>query len=534
MNKIPRVTFHIFAFVFFMIRFLSNIRFFLDPHVISLSAKIKELNITQKKLFNSIYFRNFYLIFLVLFATFIAIRFLFVESLRLDESQSMLQANRPFGEFLSSIARDIHMPLYGTILNIWISLFGNNIYTNRLISLGFNLISIPAIYVLTKLVSKKTSIGLYVATMFTVSPFVSWYGSELRMYSLFMLLSIFSHSFFLKIQKSNHIKPLIWISFGIFSFLGVYTHYFFLVFLFSQIVFFIFNPKTFPKNSRKYFIITCCFVIVSMFPWVGYVTFLNAASSQTPLLEKPSAVDLFNLYSNHLFGFQDDQLNTAILAMWPLVGVLSLFFLQKTKNFNTTGVYLGVMTFLPTFLIFSISLLVKPIFLSRYLIMCLPPLYLLIGVLLFSTRSMVLGIIRFSFIFLMIGGLVVQIINPNSPVKENYKGAINYVINYAQPKDIVATSAPFTIFPFDYYYNGRSDLVTVPAWDRKAGIPSYDAIKVHEQLTNMSEKYERLFIIMSYDQGFEKDIKSFLDTKYKLTETKNFSPKLNLYVYYLK
>ena len=489
---------------------------------------------TQKKLFNSIYFRNFYLIFLVLFTTFISIRFLFRESLRLDESQSIWQANRPFGDFLVTIARDVHMPLYGTILNIWMNFFGNNIYTNRFISLVFNLVSIPTIFAIGKLISKKTSIGLFVATMFAVSPFLSWFGSELRMYSLFTFISLCSHYFFIKIQKSDCARLKYWIPFGIFSFLGVYTHYFFLVFLFCQVIFYVFNSKIFPAKSFRYLLITCIAVLGSIVPWVSYVLYINAASSQTPFLAKPSTVDLFNLYSNHLFGFQDDQLNTVILAMWPLVGVLCLFFLQKTKTFNITGVYLGMMAFLPTFLLFSISVLLKPIFLSRYLIMCLPPLYLLIAIVLFSSRSKVLGIIRFSFITAMLAGLAIQISNPNSPVKENYRGAINYVINSAQPKDIVATSAPFTIYPFDYYYNGRSDLVTVPAWDRKAGIPPYEEVKVHEQLTKMSEKYERLFIIMSYDQGFEKDIKSFLDSKYKLTETKNFSPKLNLYVYYLK
>ena len=86
-----------------------------------------------KKILNSKLFPHIFLVILIGLATLISVRFWLPESLRLDESQSIWQSNRSYMDMLEVLARDVHMPLYGTLLHFWMDVFGNNISTNRAI-----------------------------------------------------------------------------------------------------------------------------------------------------------------------------------------------------------------------------------------------------------------------------------------------------------------------------------------------------------------------------------------------------------------
>lgn len=333
----------------------------------------------------------------MLTAAFISYKFLLPESLRLDESQSIWQANRPFLALLEISARDVHMPLYNILLNQWITLFGNNIFTNRILSLLFFLASIPMTFLLGKIVTGKNKIGLYLATMFTVSPFMNWFGSELRMYSMMVFFTICSHVIFIKIFETQKQRIYLWLGYFFVSLLGIYSHYFFILFILCQCVFFLFNQKSFAKRFKSRFLTVMILLGVGISPWVLYVRYINTAGSQTPRLAKPSTVDLFNVFSNQFFGFQVDSINSLILSTWPLFGILCLYFLQKpisnfTKKpkygesiegietkivtpaakivldidksnlFASKYFYFGIMAFLPTVLLFTISILDRPVF----------------------------------------------------------------------------------------------------------------------------------------------------------------------------
>lgn len=497
----------------------------------------------------------------MLAAWYISYNYLLPESLRLDESQSMWQANRPFMALLEISARDVHMPLYNILLNGWIGVFGNNIFTNRILSLGFYLASIPMTFWLGSIVTGKNKVGLYLATLFTVSPFMNWFGSELRMYSMMVFFTICSHIIFIKIFQSKKQKSLLWSLYLLVSLLGIYSHYFFILFIICQCVFFVVNQANFAKSFKLNFLFLLITLGVGVSPWILYVRYINTAGSQTPQLAKPSTVDLFNVFSNHFFGFQVDSINSLILAAWPLFGILCLYFLQKkqivqpasginsfndsitvplppqkqkqnsSNLFSSKYFYFGIMAFLPTVLLFAVSVLIRPVFLSRYLIMSLVPIYLILSSLLFSYKSVTNRLVKILIVILMCVALGVQIISPDTSAKENYRGTINYIISKAQKTELVAISAPFTIYPFYYYYNGSAKLVTIPPWDLSAGIPTFDEVLMNKQLDDFGKTYTRIYLVLSYDQGYEKKIKYAADSKFKLVEEKTFSPKLNLYVY---
>ena len=509
------------------------------------------------------------------FVFIISNRYFIPESLRLDESQSIWQANRPLKDMLEVNARDVHMPLYNILLHSWMNYFGNNIFTNRLLSLTFFLATIPMSFLVTRLITKRSEIGLYVATLLSLSPFANWFGNELRMYSMLIFFTLCSSYYFLKLYESKNGNLFLWINYFIFSLLGIYTHYFFILFIICQFIFFAFNTKSFPIGTKFNLLKVSVALAIFISPWIAYVKYINTAGSQTPLLIKPSTVDFFNVYSNHFFGFQNDYNNSLILSMWPLFGVLCLYFLQKrsqkdynnfsisesnesddsqlmpnisddidqptqdqeqprSKLFSLKYVYIATMAFLPTIILFLVSTFIRPVFLSRYLIMCLVPLYIIIASLLFSFQSKIMYFLRFVLVVAMALALFVQITSPDIAVKENYRGVINYVINQSQNTDVIAVSAPFTIYPFYYYYNGSAKLSTIPQWDLTTAIPAFTEDGLAKQMQEFKQKNNRLYLVLSYDQGYEKKIKNYADYNFKLLSEQTFSPRLNLYVYDLK
>lgn len=471
---------------------------------------------------------------LMCFGSLISYNFLGKESLRLDESQSIWQVSRSFNDIFPIVASDVHLPLYNMILHRWRSIVGTDIFNDRHISLIFFLASIIVIYFLAKLISNNKNVALFTSTLFAVSPYMNWYANELRMYSLLVLVTMTSHYFYLRIYfKLNHLK-LSWFFYLFISIIGIYTHYFFFLVLFSQLIFYFLFRYNFPKNSFRNIVITTSTLILAFIPWVNLVLKMKSAGNQTPLLIKPSTVDFFNIYSQQIFGFQEDYINSVILSFWPILGLLSLLLLKKNNVLQPKYVYLGLVTFIPIILSFIISYSVRPIFLSRYLSISVPSMFVIVSCVLFSYNAFLSRFLRIFIIGLMTLGLFVQIVSFRTPVKENYREAISYIINSTQKEDIVAISAPFTIFTFDYYYNGSNELVTIPFWDRKTTIPPFDKNIMQAQINSYTANHNKIYLLLSYDQGYEKEIKQFCDDNFVGLEAITFSQKLNLYVYELK
>lgn len=131
---------------------------------------------------------------------------------------------------------------------------------------------------------------------------------------------------------------------------------------------------------------------------------------------------------------------------------------------------------------------------------------------------------------------VVQVLNPNTPVKEDYREAVMYLEEVSSPSDVIVLSAPFTIYPIEYYYKGTAKLTTQPIWDRfsSGSVPAYDEKEVEAQTKENVASYQKAWLVLSYDQGYNDDLKRYYDTHYEKLSEKRFSPGLNVYEYQIR
>lgn len=454
------------------------------------------------------------------------------QSLRLDEAQSLWQTSRAPFDILRLLAGDVHVPLYHILLHYWRVMFGDTVAIARLLSLFFLVLCIPALYALGKAAYSR-KVGLFAALLLSISPFVAWYGSEVRMYTLFTLLVILNQYFFVRIFK-HHSKNAWW-GYGITALLGIYSHYFFFLSLASQVIFYISWRSLFPAGSLRKFIIVAALVVVTFLPWVLAVYFTGESGNQQPLLTSPTAVNVFNTFSQFLFGFQNTQLNTIFLSLWPMGLLFGFFAIRKGTPTPVTQYFLITVT-ASVALAFLLSISLKPVFLSRYLIFTIPSLYLLIVSQFSAYPPRVATVFRFIFVGLMLITLAIQVQSAATPVKENYREATQYLSTYVQPQDIVVVSAPFTVYPVEYYYQGVAPLRTLPIWDRYSfgPIPAYSPETLEKDVATLTQDYQQLWLLLSYDQGYESDVKLYFDTRFERTGEQQFSPGLTLYRYKLR
>jgi mannosyltransferase len=470
---------------------------------------------------------------MMLLCTALSVFFFSGQSLRLDEAQSLWQTSRSTADVLSVVSQDVHVPMYHVLLHFWRIFLGDSVASARLMSLLFYLASIPALYALGKLAYDRRG-GLYSALLFSISPFMNWYGNEIRMYTLLTLLVILNQYFFVSIWKERSRGA--WLGYGVTIVLGVYTHYFFFLSLAAQAMFFFMRSDLFPRKTFSKLLGMAALAVVAIAPWIAFVVHTGLAQNQAPVLTPPSSINVFNAFSQFVIGFQNDNLNTFFLSLWPVTVLLGFLSLRRNNKMSPEGLFFLTTILLSMALAFIVSISVTPLFVSRYLIFTVPSLYLLMTSLFLAYEGRVGTWLRWGLVGIMVATLVVEIFNPSNPVKENYADAANYINANISAQDVVVLSSPFTVYPVDYYYRASAPIETLPVWDRYSygAIPAYNPATLATQVTQVTADHQEVWLLLSYNQGYEKDIKNYFDTHYERVLDKTFSDDLNLYVYKLR
>ncbi|MBX4189852.1 glycosyltransferase family 39 protein [Candidatus Parcubacteria bacterium] len=477
----------------------------------------------------------FILAMLMVGVTLFSIFVLSHQSLRLDEAQSLWQSSHSLSGILRLVGGDVHVPLHHFILHFWEKLTGNSVATTRDLSLVFFILTIPMVYMLGNLTFSR-SVALFSAILFAFSPFLNWYGSEIRMYSLLVFLTVLNQFFFVLMYKKRPVSSGIWIGYGLSAVLGIYTHYFFGFILVTQAIFYFIYSGLFPRGTLRNLIMVAFVIVVALAPWLYYVYHLQALANSQPHLDPPTTINLFNTFSQFIFGFQNDHINTLIISLWPISVLLAFLTLKKESLVLPDVTYFLMTALVPTAAAFVISVLWRPLFLSRYLIVAVPSLYLFISWVISQYPRVIAKMFKIGLVVVMGVMLIQQGFSAYTPVKENFKEATDYLNENAQPQDIVAISAPFTIYPIEYYYRGPAAVTTIPDWDRfdPGAIPAFSLSDLEAEINNMKDHHDRIWVLLSYDQGYQSDVEDYFDNHFKRLEQLEFSPGLSLSLYQLR
>lgn len=222
------------------------------------------------------------ILFLIILGIAIYLRMINIVSEQLwhDEGGTIDYVNSSWAYMFKSVTEEKNPILYYTILKLWISLFGDSIFSCRILSVIFSVLTVPILYLLGKEI-KDERLGLILIFLYAISPFSIWYANEVRMYSLLQLLFTIAFYFAVKLLKEPSNTKL-YFYFSITAVCMIYTHYIAVVYLVVLgIGIFIYNrnEESFYKNlSYSIAIIVCSYI-----PWIPYAIadFLGGPTAYT-------------------------------------------------------------------------------------------------------------------------------------------------------------------------------------------------------------------------------------------------------------
>ena len=451
-------------------------------------------------------------------------------SLRLDESQSLWQASHSLAGTLKVVAQDVHVPLYHVILHFWLLFVGNSIEAARSLSMIFFLLTIPAVFLLARRIL-SVNWSLLVVGIFSFSPFMNWYANEARMYTLLVLVATLSQYYFLKLIESRGRAG--WLGYTLSAMVGIYSHYFFTFTLICQGIYFLITRRNFVAGTLKRFFILAVVLLIELAPWLIYFYSLGSASNTSPNLPRPSSVDLFNVFSQFSFGFQNNNINTILLSMWPILVIVTLLSVKYGQKISTKMGYIITAGLLPIILAYVASYVLSPFFLGRYMVACVAPITILLVWFISNYNKLLYRLVTAGLVLIITSVSLQQYLSKTTPVQENYRMAASIITKRVKAHDAVVLTAPFTIYPFDYYYHGTARVYTLPNWNREVvgPIPAFDAKTLPAQVNKLNKNHQYIFLLQSYDQGYEDKVYQYYQQHFERSSTQELSPGMRLVVY---
>lgn len=480
---------------------------------------------------------HFILAFLGILFIGIAVRLfgLSVESLRLDEAQSIWQASHSMEFIRQYMLKNVHLPLHNTLLHVWMQFFGASEASVRMLAAIPGILFLPALYLLAREFMNRQW-ALVAMSLASIAPIFVWYSREIRMYSLLILIATLS--FYLYIRILREPRAQWYILYTLVNLVGIYTHYFFIWTLVVQLIFFFATWNVDFTNNGKPKIqilwklsVVATILLIAFSPWLYGLLSSYGSGSLAPVFGAPNSFNMALTLFEFLFGFQPDVITGGLFALWPLITLFGFIFLAKRAPVPPLVWLLILGIFLPITLTFIISVTIKPLYLTRYLMIAAPLVFVFITWFVSELPKyrmfFALGIAA-----VLLFTLHTQQFHPESPAKENYRDIAAYISAEVTTRDIVVLAPPYLIYPFQYYYTGQAHTTSMPIWNKREGaIPEITPELLAHDAEIIKGSRKRIFLIVGSDLVGANEAKDYFDNNLTKIDKKQFSKNLWLHIY---
>src|SRR5215831_1564454 len=165
------------------------------------------------------------LVSLILVAFFFRVRDLGLSPYRGDEAFAVRYWAVPPAEIFSDLAwKEPHPFGIFFIFWSWKSLVGDSEFAMRMLPALINLLGVPAMYALSRRLTKSEAVGVIAAFLWAINPDLIWHSQDARNYAIWATLSLIT--FWLMIRATDYpAKRRNWILYIIFATLTLYTFF---------------------------------------------------------------------------------------------------------------------------------------------------------------------------------------------------------------------------------------------------------------------------------------------------------------------
>ncbi len=378
-----------------------------------------------------------------------ALRFMTDAHIWLDEALTIEISSRHLPQLFQALRHDGSPPLYYLLLHYWMAVFGQSDFAVRALSGVFSVATLPLAWFAGRRVARVAAsfghtephavdrTGAAVLLLFATSPYAIRYGTETRMYSLFVFLVLL---FALALARALE-KPSRWRWAGVTAVTAAlaYTHYWTLLMLATVAVFLLVQAYRRP-NYRK----LCMHAFYAMLaagifflPWLPTFVF-QMLHTGTPWAAPVHAEVLLDTVFSWAGPASAGALLALVLLLMAFLGYTARPAgdgLHLKLSGRIPGRYLVVMWLVPLVLAYGAYAFGGSAYAERYTGISLPPFLLLagLGIGLLPSRATVAGLLAVISVLGLVGGRSL-----NGDERTNAAEVASKIVQQARPGDVVA------------------------------------------------------------------------------------------------
>lgn len=422
----------------------------------------------------------------------LALRLPTERGLWLDEAITVAQARLPLAQLLATLkSTDIHPPGYLLIQWLNVRILGVSELAVRFPSIIAGVALIPVLYFAGReLYGRRTA--LMAAALATLAPLAVWYSQEARMYALLLLPSVGAVLYQVKAVRYGRTSD--WIFYALCSASMLWIHYFAVLQVITQQLAFgavVWRTKR-PSFLRKW-ALSIAVTGVALIPIVLLLRSQLAGSPQLDQIALPSrsptmtGLSVYSILTNMtwaLWGYHSARLMRQLVALWPLMILLSVFLLGRIRR-PITALVLGI-ALIPMASLFFAGLKLRDLFEIRYFVVGVPMLILFAAYLstrASSTRASV-GFAGLLLLGTMALGLADQQLNQGNPRLYDFRSALIHVNEKAVGNTLVLYAPRYLDSVVEYY---APDVKSAPLDDPPEEMPDHVVIITSLSLSDRLE-----------------------------------------------
>jgi len=454
-------------------------------------------------------------------AAVLSLLFIGDKSLWIDEGASIYFAHDGASMWQKLVHREANMWLYYILLNLWLRL-GDSESFARAFSALFATAAVPLVYVLGRRLFGSRA-GAIAALLLASHSCLIRYAQEVRDYTLLVFLVALSSYFFVRaVDKGSRGG---WVGHGVAMGLAIHAHFFAALAYFTQMI-------TVGLIGR----IASC--------WRGLLlsAAILAAFLVPILLLQPLGGDQIQWVPpfalGHLYPFFLQMTGSRLLLLLYLVFcVVALISSPRKRTDGARSperwhyLFVSAWILVPMATAAVVSVLIKPVFVDRYLIASVPPLALLAGA----------GMARVRPQWLCVPVLLVCLYGSARCLKgwyctdewDDWRSATTYVLSQARTGDGAVFHVPNGRQCFDYYRRDLGDTPSPTALDVTLETSQMQIDRA--LLSSLSLTYDRIWLILANasapgNSSNTTQILNYLDSHYALQLEHEFTGvKVRLY-----
>jgi 4-amino-4-deoxy-L-arabinose transferase-like glycosyltransferase len=415
--------------------------------------------------------------------------FLGQQSLWYDEAFSLAVAQAEPPIFWAALLSDgVHPPGYYLLLRASLALFGDSEFALRYPSALLGTLAVPLIYQLGRTLGGRHW-GLMAGLLLALNPFALWYAKEARMYGLLLCLSIAGGYAFWKLVRQPDVRHWLWLT--VISALGFVVHYFAFVLSLAQFVYLVVSLRR-THRVLRWWVAAKVVAFLFFLPWAVAIVTREGRNFGIGWIQPATLLDLPLTLSNLALAVSNPTWPWTWAGLALVAGMVATGIVAGPKRsalhalHPTPYSYLLVWLVVPIVFTWLLSLRL-PLYVDRFLIICLPPLVLLSSTMSLSPSWKVRGTMTVLIIVSTMASTRLWI-DPKL-AKEDWRTAAIYVQSMEESGDTLVMRDFQTGIPFGYYYRGALEL---------------QVASINQQTTpldDLGQGYARLWLV--YRRPFE-------------------------------